>query len=266
MYFYQEKSILHEQGQYKLAVAKRTLRKQDAAMSQLIDLVGPTKVRSERELSVYQSLVRAIAYQMISTKAAAAIHGRLLEQCDDNIAPGKLLDLGAERLREIGYSRAKVASLLDLSEKCRSGEVPSDNILRSLPDTELIECLTTVRGIGAWSVEMLMIFNMRRADVFPATDLGVRRGHMLAYNLDDMLSAGELRKQAAAWQPYRSVAAWYLWRANDCVDWAIVRPTKKKPSVTQAKKKPPAKRAKKKSKKKSTGRKSISNKSAGRGI
>lgn len=229
-------------------------------MSQLIDLVGPTKVRSERELSVYQSLVRAIAYQMISTKAAAAIHGRLLEQCDAEIAPRKLLKLGAERLREIGYSRAKVASLLDLSEKCQSGEVPDDCTLRSLPDSELIECLTTVRGIGAWSVEMLMIFNMRRADVFPATDLGVRRGHMLAYDLEDMLSAGELRKQAIAWQPYRSVAAWYLWRANDCVDWAIVRPveivrtTKKKLSASQTKKKVSAKRAKKKSKKKSAGR------------
>jgi len=186
-------------------------------MAELIRLVGPGDVRSESDLSIFQSLVRAIAYQMISTKAAAAIHGRLLETTD--VQPQHLLDLGSEKLREIGYSRAKVASLLDLAEKFASGVVPDDATLKQLSDNELVKCLTQVRGIGAWSVEMLMIFNLRRADVFPATDLGVRRGHMLAYRLDEMLSAKELLACAEIWHPYRSVAAWYLWRANDRVDW-----------------------------------------------
>ncbi len=193
-------------------------------MGRLMRLVGPSEVRSEQELSVFQSLVRAIAYQMISTKAAAAIHGRLLEQCGGEVQPDKLLALGEERLREIGYSRAKVSSLLDLSDKCATGVIPDDEALNSLSDKELVICLTQVRGIGLWSVEMLMIFNLRRPNVFPATDLGVRRGHMLSYELPEMLSAKELLVEAEVWQPYRSVAAWYLWRANDCVDWEKVKP------------------------------------------
>ncbi len=192
-------------------------------MARLIALVGPTVVRSEQELSVFQSLVRAIAYQMISTKAAAAIHGRLLDACADQIQPEKLLELGDKALRELGYSRAKVASLLDLSDKYVSGVVPADREIVSLSDKDLVKCLTQVRGIGAWSVEMLMIFNLRRPDVFPATDLGVRRGHMLSYELSDMLSAKDLLAESSLWEPHRSVAAWYLWRANDCVDWQQVK-------------------------------------------
>ncbi len=188
-------------------------------MGRLIALVGETKVRSEQELSIFQSLVRAIAYQMISTKAAAAIHARLIECCDADLQPEKLLKLGEVKIREVGFSRAKVASLLDLAEKFHSGELPDDTSLDALEDKELTKCLTQVRGIGDWSVQMLMIFNLRRADVFPATDLGVRRGHLLAYDLDEMLSAKELLAVSSIWQPYRSVAAWYLWRANDCVDW-----------------------------------------------
>lgn len=191
-------------------------------MGRLVELVGKTEVRSEQELSIFQSLVRAIAYQMISTRAAAAIHGRLLQRCDSELKPEKLLILGADQIREIGFSRAKTASLLDLAEKFVNGALADDETLDSLSDKELTKCLTQVRGIGNWSVQMLMIFNLRRADVFPATDLGVRRGHMLAYRLDEMLEARELLATSTKWQPYRSVAAWYLWRANDCVDWDAV--------------------------------------------
>lgn len=191
-------------------------------MGRLIALVGKTAVRSEQELSVFQSLVRAIAYQMISTKAAAAIHGRLVEHCDSDLQPDKLLQLGEEQIRQVGFSRAKSASILDLAEKFTNGTLPGDPALDAMSDAELTRCLTQVRGIGNWSVQMLMIFNLRRADVFPATDLGVRRGHMLAYDLDEMLSAKALLDLSTVWQPYRSVAAWYLWRANDCVDWDAV--------------------------------------------
>jgi len=191
-------------------------------MKRLIRLVGKTEVRSEQSASVFQSLVRAVAYQMISTKAAAAIHSRLIEQCESDLQPEKLLQLGEEKIRETGFSRAKVTSLLDLSEKCHNGTVPDDRVLDEMTDRELTKCLTQVRGIGEWSVQMLMIFNLRRADVFPATDLGVRRGHMLAYSLKEMLSAKDLKGASEIWQPYRSVAAWYLWRANDCVDWTKV--------------------------------------------
>ena len=106
--------------------------------------------------------------------------------------------------------------------------IPDDSSLQKLSDKELVKCLTQVRGVGVWSVEMLMIFNLRRADVFPATDLGVRRGHMLAYRLEEMLEAKELLASSDIWQPYRSVAAWYLWRANDCVDWTVVNAKSKR--------------------------------------
>jgi len=214
--------IDYKDRHYTLPEAKKYLRKVDKTMGRLIRLVGKTEVRSEQCCTVFQSLVRAIAYQMISTKAAAAIHGRLIERCESDVQPARLIALGEKRLSDVGFSRAKVASLLDLSEKFKTGVIPDDRSLNKLSDKELVQCLTQVRGIGAWSVEMLMIFNLRRADVFPATDLGVRRGHMLAYDLPEMLSARELLAASERWQPYRSVAAWYLWRANDCVDWSRV--------------------------------------------
>ena len=189
-------------------------------MANLVKRVGPTKVRSEAELTVFQSLARAIAYQMLSTKSAAAIYGRLVDSCNGDVSPDQIHTLGETRLREIGFSRAKVASIFDLSQKIQCGDIPGDEQLVSMPDQELITCLTQVKGIGVWSVEVLMIFNLGRADVFPATDLGVRKGHMMAYGLDEMLSAGQLRESSAIWQPYRTVASWYLWRATDSVDWS----------------------------------------------
>lgn len=212
-------SIINKDRHYKLSEAKKALTRADPVMGRLIQLVGKTTVRSEQELTVFQSLVRAIAYQMISTKAAAAIHNRLIDRCHADVQPAALLQLGEAQIREIGFSRAKVASLLDLSDKFEKGVLPDDESLDVMSDKELTKCLTQVRGIGDWSVQMLMIFNLRRADVFPATDLGVRRGHMLAWQLDEMLSAKALLATSSLWQPYRSVAAWYLWRANDCVNW-----------------------------------------------
>lgn len=205
-----------------MSEAKKYLSQADPAMGRLMTLVGKTTVRSEQDLTIFQSLVRAIAYQMISTKAAAAIHGRLIECCHSDLQPEKLLELGENQIREVGFSRAKVASLLDLAEKFENGVLPDEATLDMMSDDDLSGCLTQVRGIGVWSVQMLMIFNLRRADVFPATDLGVRRGHMLAFGLDDMLSAKDLLVASSVWQPYRSAAAWYLWRSNDCVDWDSV--------------------------------------------
>lgn len=194
----------------------------DSRMGVLIDKVGATQVRSESELSVFQSLARAIAYQMLSTKSAAAIYGRLVDRCENTVTPQSIEKLGEEMLRDIGFSRAKVVSIMDLAQKIQSGVIPGDEVLVALSDQELVECLTVVKGIGVWSVEMLMIFNLGRADVFPATDLGVRKGHMFAYGLDEMLPARQLLVESDAWKPYRTVAAWYLWRATDSVDWGAV--------------------------------------------
>lgn len=188
-------------------------------MGELINRVGTTSVRSEAELSVYQSLARAIVYQMLSTRSAAAIYGRLLNACNGTVTPRSIDNIGEVGLREIGFSRAKVVSMLDLTERLRTGEIPDDASLIKMSDDELVECLTQVKGIGRWSVEMLMIFNLGRADVFPATDLGVRKGHMLAYGLESMLPASDLLALSEVWRPYRTAAAWYLWRATDSVNW-----------------------------------------------
>jgi len=202
-----------------LTNARAHLKKVDQTMASLMTKVGKTEVRSEAELSVYHSLLRAIVYQMLSTKSAAAIYGRLVDSCSGDICPASVAAVGEQTLRNIGFSRAKVASAMDLTEKVQNGVIPGDVELRKLSDQALIDCLTDVRGIGSWTVEMLLIFNLRRVNVLPVTDLGVRKGHMLAYGLDDMLPARELLAAGEIWQPYRSLAAWYLWRATDSVDW-----------------------------------------------
>ncbi len=212
-------STINKRRHYSLRTANAHLQAADPAMANLIKRIGPTRVRSEAELSVYQSLARAIVYQMLSTRSAAAIYARLLQCCGDTVTPQSVLKAGETTLREIGFSRAKVTSLLDLTEKVCNGSIPSDDVLVRMSDRELIDCLTQVKGIGQWSVEMLLIFNLGRADVFPATDLGVRKGHGLAYGHDELLSAARLLEASEIWKPYRTAAAWYLWRATDSVDW-----------------------------------------------
>ena len=202
-----------------LTKARSHLRKVDKTMASLMRRVGKTEIRSEANMTIYHSLVRAIVYQMLSTKSAAAIYGRLVDACDGDVCPASVASLGEQNLRDIGFSRAKVASATDLTAKMQNGDIPADADLWLLSDQALIDCLTSVKGIGVWTVEMLLFFNLQRVNVFPATDLGVRKGHMLAYGLDEMLSAKALLAEAERWQPYRSLATWYLWRATDSVDW-----------------------------------------------
>lgn len=213
--------MIPKRRKYSLQKASIYLAQSDSVMGELIFRIGETKVRSEAALSVYQSLARAICYQMLSTKSAAAIYQRLVTSCDGEVTPASIRHLGSAALRDIGFSRAKVTSIMDLTDRIWSGEIPTDETLLKMSDDELVDCLTQVKGIGRWSVEMLMIFNLGRADVFPATDLGVRKGHMLAYGLDEMLPAGELLQLSEIWKPYRTAAAWYLWRATDSVDWSL---------------------------------------------
>lgn len=203
-----------------LARAREHLGQVDPVMGELIERIGPTRLRSEHASTIYQSLVRAIVFQMLSTRSANAIHQRLLEACPSGVSPQSLMALGEPALRAIGFSRAKVLSVTDLSEKTLDGTIPCDSVLEQLDDESLIKLLSSVRGIGRWSVEVLMIFNLHRPDVLPATDLGIRKGHALAYRLDDMLPARELLEAGEIWRPWRSAASWYLWRATDSVDWS----------------------------------------------
>jgi DNA-3-methyladenine glycosylase II len=202
---------------YDPAVALTMLRT-DPPMAELIEQAGPfhLELRSV-DAAPFDALMRAIIYQQLSGKAAATIHGRVLDLFpgDEPPDPEEVLAVPDETLRGAGMSRAKVAAVKDLAAKALDGVVPDHDDLHAMDNDEIIARLTSVRGIGQWTVEMLLIFYLGRPDVLPVTDLGVRKGFMLTYGLDDLPKPAELADYGKRWQPYRSVASWYLWRAND---------------------------------------------------
>ena len=201
--------------QYDPKVALRHLRK-DPAMAALIRRVGPYALQSRSHLTPFQALLRAIVYQQISGLAAGSIDRRL-----KGLFPGRrptarrLLELDDEALRGVGLSRPKVSYCKDLAEKAVSGVVPNRRVLAGMDDEEIIERLVTVRGIGQWTVEMLLIFTLGRPDVFPVDDLAVRKGYMFHLGLEEMPKPAALRAEGDRWRPYRSVASWYLWRGSE---------------------------------------------------
>ncbi len=167
--------------------------------------------------SPFHSLMRAITYQQLSGKAAATIHGRVVALFPDETEPhpAALLELPERALRGAGLSRNKLLALRDLAAKTLDGTVPDSKGLRRMPDAEVIERLTAVRGVGRWTVEMLLIFTLGRPDVLPVTDLGVRKGFQHAYGMKRLPAYSTLERAGRNWAPYRSIAAWYLWRAAD---------------------------------------------------
>lgn len=208
--------------QYKPETARRRLRKADPVMSDLIKRVGPYKIQTEFEYSPFEALLRAIVYQQLSGKAAGAIHARVQALFSDEIDPQALLKIADNTLREAGLSRAKVLAVKDLALKRLDGTVPDLKVLLALEDDAIVERLTSVRGVGRWTVEMMLIFKLGRPDVLPVDDLGVRKGFQYAYRKKDIPDAKTLKKAGEHWRPYRSVASWYLWRAYDQVDWSAV--------------------------------------------
>ena len=166
--------------------------------------------------SPFQALAESIVYQQLTGKAAATIHGRLVSLFPrKRITPERLLETHARRLRGAGLSRAKVLALKDLAKKTLDGVVPTLARLHAMTDGEIVERLIQVRGIGRWSVEMLLIFRLGRPDVWPATDYGVRKGYARVFGGGRLPSPKYLERRGERWRPHRSVAAWYLWRAND---------------------------------------------------
>lgn len=196
------------------------LRNADHRMGTLIDRVGPIGLRSLHPLTPFQCLLKSIVYQQLSSKAARSIYRRLLSLFPGSRPPTarRLATVSDADLRAAGLSRAKVAAVRDLTEKALNGQVPDARVLGRLTDEEIVTRLTAVRGIGRWTVEMLLIFRLGRADVLPVNDLGIRRGFMLAYGLDELPATDRLSRAGERWQPYRSVASWYLWRATE-LDW-----------------------------------------------
>lgn len=205
-------------------VALEHLRGVDKKLAGLIDRVGAFTLRPDASASPFAALAESILYQQLNGKAAASIHRRVREYFGGDPTPKVLLDVPEEALRGCGVSGNKIRALRDLASHTLDGTVPSLATIRRMSDAEIVARLTQVRGIGPWTVEMLLIFRLGRPDVFPVHDYGVRKGFALTFKrlpktrplvVEDLPGADELLKRGRRWVPFRTVASWYLWRACD---------------------------------------------------
>lgn len=190
------------------------LSKADAALGKFIKRIGPIKLEKPAYREPYEALLNAVAHQQLHGNAAQAILGRLKTHCGGNLpAPAALLATPDTALRACGFSAAKTLALRDIAARALDGTIPTHARARHLSDAALIERLTTLRGVGQWTVEMLLIFTLRRPDVFPIDDFGVREGYRCVHQLDAQPKPKALAITAQAYAPYRSTAALYFWRA-----------------------------------------------------
>jgi 3-methyladenine DNA glycosylase/8-oxoguanine DNA glycosylase len=195
----------------------------DPVMAEVMDHVGPIQMRPRR-LPPFHALTQAIIYQQLNGKAAGTILGRFQALFGDHSfpAPEAVLKMSSERLRSAGLSRPKTSYILGLAQNAVDGLIPTLAQCEELADEQLLEKLTSVKGVGRWTVEMLLIFNLGRPDVLPVHDLGVRKGFQVAYRKRKLPEPDALNRFGTRWAPYRTTAARYLWRAADFVngvDW-----------------------------------------------
>jgi 3-methyladenine DNA glycosylase/8-oxoguanine DNA glycosylase len=195
--------------------AHEHLTRTDKRMARVISKTGAFRFQLDQCDSVYESLLEAIVYQSISGKAAATIYARIKALGSNGLCPtpAEILAVSVQRLREAGLSGAKAAAMKDLAQKTIDGVVPTLEAAGLLSDEELVERLVTVRGIGAWTVEMFLIFRLGRPDVLPIHDYGVQKGFALAYGKKEIPKPRQLAAFGERWRPYRTVASWYMWRA-----------------------------------------------------
>jgi len=191
------------------------LSRADAVLGGLIRAVGARKLAAPEDCHPFQVLAQAIAHQQLNGTAANTILKRLVDSCGQGAfpTPHQVLKASAQSLRAAGFSFAKVAALKDLAAKTLAAVVPDGAALMQLSDEEIIARLTQVRGVGRWTVEMLLMFHLGRPDVLPVDDFGVRAGFRAAYGLTRMPHAKALAVWGERWKPFRTTAAWYLWRA-----------------------------------------------------
>jgi DNA-3-methyladenine glycosylase II len=224
---------------FDLAEATKHLSERDDCLKHLIAESAPFQMDQDPLQSPYEALLEAIAYQSISGKAAATIYGRVkaLSATGRAPTPAEMLKLRKPVLRKAGLSGAKVLAMKDLAQKTLDGVVPTLEQAEKLSDEELVERLVSVRGIGAWTVEMFLIFRLGRPDVLPIHDLGVKKGWSVAYGKKHMPKPKELLAFGERWRPYRTVASWYMWRAFERAGYKAtnkIRP----PKVRKRKRKP----------------------------
>jgi O-6-methylguanine DNA methyltransferase len=215
-----QKSLFDGDGElgFDLALAVETLRAADPKLARLIARIGPCRLQLKTTPSIFAALAESIVYQQLHGKAAATIFARvraLFPRARGALTAAQVLAATEADLRGAGLSNAKYLALRDLAERCQKRSIPTLPQIQELDDEAIIECLTEVRGIGRWTVEMLLMFRLGRPDVLPVDDYGVRKGFSIAFGTAELPSKAELEARAKRWKPYRTVASWYLWRATD---------------------------------------------------
>jgi methylated-DNA-[protein]-cysteine S-methyltransferase len=200
------------------ALAVRELSAADPKLRKLIERIGPCRMQLRTTPSIFAALAESIVYQQLNGKAAATIFARvraLFPRAHGALSAAQILGASEAELRGAGLSNAKFLALRDLAQRTDAGLLPTLAQIHALDDEAIIERLTEVRGIGRWTVEMLLMFRLGRADVLPLDDYGVRKGFSIAFDLQELATKAELEARAKRWKPYRSAASWYLWRATD---------------------------------------------------
>jgi DNA-3-methyladenine glycosylase II len=198
------------------AAALDHLGKACAHMRRLIKAHGPCTLTPSADRTPFESLVRAVAHQQLNGTAAETILRRFRGLFGGRFpSPARLVEVDDQAMREAGFSRAKVAAIRDIAAKSLDGTVPGTRLIKAMPDEEIITRLTSVRGVGRWTVEMLLIFKLGRPDVLPADDFGVRSGFRVMLDLPELPKPKELLAYGERWRPHATTAAWYLWRAAD---------------------------------------------------
>lgn len=195
--------------------ALKLLKRVDKRLAFVIKHTGECKLQPDHLQSPFYALAESIVYQQLTGKAAGTIFGRVVSLYNDvgGMSAPEVLKTPVEILRAAGCSNAKAVALIDLAEKTVSGVVPTLAQLHKMDDEEIIKRLSSIRGVGRWTVEMLLIFRLGRMDVMPATDYGVRKGFALTYGLEDLPTPKQILEHAEIWRPYRTIPSWYMWRA-----------------------------------------------------
>jgi 3-methyladenine DNA glycosylase/8-oxoguanine DNA glycosylase len=201
---------------YNRACAVDHLREKCAALCRVIDEIGPLQLKVRAAPDLFDALAAAIVFQQLSGKAAATIHGRFAELFrDGKPRAADCRELGYKPLRAVGLSHNKALAVLDLSEKTLNGDLLPPRRINRLDDQAVIDNLCQVRGIGPWTAQMFLIFNLGRPDVMPATDLGVQKGVQAVYRMRKLPAPEQVLRRTRHLAPYRSAASWYFWRAAD---------------------------------------------------
>jgi DNA-3-methyladenine glycosylase II len=206
----------------ELEAAVAEVSRRDAVMAAHIARVGPCQIRPGQG-DYFEALARSIVYQQLAGRAAAAIHARFVDAVGGRVTPAAVLATTSEALRGAGLSGAKAVSIVDLATKASDGTVPLDGI-EGFDDEEIVRRLVTVRGIGRWTAEMFLLFELRRLDVWPTLDLGVQQGLKLIYGMEERPTPKQMAPMGDPFRPYRTIPAWYAWQAVHLARGEMVLP------------------------------------------